>query len=87
MSVREIPAAYEFKCDVCGAVVEGTSNSRPTFWGELNVIKDAHDYQGCAVADGSVKRLLCEKCLSAIGKAVNDTAEELRAAAQKKGAQ
>ena len=60
MSVREIPATKEWCCDVCKATV--VAPSRPPYWANLHLQQDAHDYQGAAVADGSIKLLLCHKC-------------------------
>jgi hypothetical protein len=77
MSVREIPPAFEYTCDLCGAIhlQENASghytDSRPPHWGRLTVAQDAHDWQGQAVADGTIKRLLCNKCLSRMCDAIN----------------
>lgn len=50
--------------------------------GVLTVKRDALDYQrGCAVADATVKRDLCDECMDAIETAINDAAEERRSRA------
>ena len=77
MAVREIPKAFEYVCDLCGAVHRQEnasghySNSRPPYWISVNVGADAHDFQGAAVADASVKRLLCDKCGPRVVAAIN----------------
>lgn len=72
MGVREISASYEFVCDGCGLVEKRPSNSRPAYWTGLHIEAHAYDYQGCAVADASVKRLLCQDCTSEAHKAINN---------------
>lgn len=71
MAVRKIEASYEHVCDGCGAVERTASTSRPKYWADLHILQDAYDYQGCAVADGSVKRLLCRECASDVADWVN----------------
>lgn len=69
MAVREIPATKEWCCDIC-AKTEVRAN-RPAYWANLHLQQDAYDYQGTAVADASVKRLLCSKCREAVIAAIN----------------
>ena len=38
---------------------------------QLTLAQDAHDFQGAAVADGTIKRLLCESCTGLVGVAIN----------------
>jgi len=71
MATRKIPEAFEHICDGCKKTETSASSSRPKFWSTLTISRDAYDYQGCAVADASVSRLLCENCTSAVTKAVN----------------
>jgi hypothetical protein len=79
MAIREVPRSYVYTCDGCGE--EHTqenanghySNSRPSYWSKLKIEKDAYDYQGAPVADGSVELLLCNKCTSAIIESINTT--------------
>lgn len=78
MAVREIPAAFEMVCDGCGAVEKAPTWNRPKYWSDFHILRDAYDYQGCAVADGSVKLLLCLKCGEAAAKALNETLERAR---------
>lgn len=79
MGIREIAASYEFVCDGCGKVEKKQSNSRPSHWAGLHISADAYDYQGCAVADASVNRLLCPICTDATHKAINTVMTVIRA--------
>lgn len=73
MAVREIPASYEYVCDGCKkAVTSPKKIGRPTYWATLVVEQDAYDYQGCAVADGTVRRLLCRDCTETASMAINE---------------
>ena len=72
MAVREIPASYESTCDGCGAKYASASKSRPPHWSNLIIERDAYDFQGCAVADGTIRRLLCDVCANAAAKAINE---------------
>jgi hypothetical protein len=65
MSVREIPATKEWCCDLCQKTV--VAPSRPPHWANLHLQQDAHDYQGAAVADASIKRLARDAALQEIG--------------------
>lgn len=71
MPVREIAASFEFVCDGCGKVKAKKNNSRPCYWTHLHIQRDAYDFQGAAVADASVKRLLCDKCSPLVFDAIN----------------
>jgi hypothetical protein len=81
MAVREIAASYEAVCDCCKAVEIMASKGRPKYWCDLHILRDAYDFQGCAVADGSVKLLLCLKCGEAATKAMNAVFDDVRARA------
>jgi len=77
MSITEIPRAFLYKCDVCGAehIQEGASgyytNSRPPHWAMLRIEQTAYDYQGAACADGTIERLLCDACRGEAIKVIN----------------
>ncbi len=71
MSVREIAASFEITCDGCKAVVSQHHKNRPPHWVDLHILRDAYDFQGAAVADASVKRLLCDDCASKVFAAIN----------------
>ncbi len=71
MGSRIIPQRYAFICDKCEKQEESSVQRRPSYWTELHWIKDALDYQGNAVADGSIKLLLCDKCSTIVMKALN----------------
>lgn len=81
MAMREIPAAFEFTCDGCGVTRSGRTKDRPAYWGELILAQDAYDYQGCAVADGTIRHTLCDECRRAVIATVN-TAIAARASLQ-----
>lgn len=83
MAIREIAASFEVVCDCCRETETMTSKHRPKYWSDFNILRDAYDFQGHAVADGSVKLLLCLKCSDAVAKAVNNTVDDLRAAIAK----
>lgn len=83
MAVREIAAKFEMVCDGCGAVQASVSKSRPAHWSDFHILRDAYDFQGAAVADGSVKLLLCLECGGLAAKAVNAAIDERRAALAK----
>lgn len=86
MGMREIPAAYEFTCDSCKTTASQNSNSRPAYWCELVIAQEAYDYQGCAVADGTIRRLLCNDCRLAVIEGVNASIEQRRAFLAKENA-
>ena len=69
MAIREIAATKEWCCDLCK--LTEIMPSRPSYWANLHIQQDAYDYQGAAVADGSIKRLLCSKCREAVVAAIN----------------
>jgi len=77
MAIQEIPKAFLYICDGCGAehLQKNASghytNSTPAHWATLILRQDAYDFQGCAVADGTITRLLCEECTSKATKAIN----------------
>lgn len=71
MGTREIPQSFEHKCDGCGKLETTKSKSRPPYWSNFTLAMDAYDFQGCAVADGSVHRLLCRDCTKAVADAMN----------------
>ena len=80
MGVKEIPREFLHTCDGCGVEHRKGSDSRPAHWGTLKLEQYAYDYQGAAVADGTVSMLLCSKCSdtaweaarAAIAKAVGE---------------
>lgn len=78
MAIREIAASFEHICDGCQTVKTSLSKSRPKYWCDFHILRDAYDFQGCAVADASVKRTLCGDCSTAAAEAVNKAIEERR---------
>lgn len=77
MTIREIPRAFEYVCDLCSAahLQENAgghySDSRPPRWSRLTVARSAYDFQGSAVADGTITRLLCADCSERVIVAIN----------------
>lgn len=80
MGSREIPATFEHTCDSCGASKTTKAQTRPSYWSNLTIGRDAYDYHGIAVADGTIKRLLCDGCSDKATKALNQIATEAREA-------
>lgn len=80
MAVREIPGAFDHICDGCKSTERTNSKSRPKYWSDFHILRDAYDYQGCAAADGSVKLLLCIECGNLAATAVNRAIDERLAA-------
>lgn len=78
MGVREVPASFEHVCDGCKSIETSATKSRLKYWCDFHILRDAYDFQGCAVADGSVKLLLCLACSEAATKAVNAAIDERR---------
>ena len=80
MSARVIPTQYIYECDACGSnFVSEQKVDRPPHWCEFIIARDAYDWQGHAVADGTIKRLLCEPCGEVVSKAINGALSERRA--------
>lgn len=84
MAIREIPKAFDYICDVCAKTHRQENagghytDSRPPQWANLIIRQDAYDYQGQAVADGSVTRLLCNGCRAGVMEVINRWAEGRR---------
>lgn len=84
MAIREIPKAFDYICDVCGKTHRQENagghytDSRPPYWATLIVSQDAYDFQGTAVADATIRRLLCDDCRSSAIKAINDWAADAK---------
>lgn len=72
MTMKEIPQSFLYTCDGCGKEENLKTRTRPRRWVELNILADAYDYQGAAVADASSHRILCEKCYEFLGRAINE---------------
>lgn len=73
MSIREIPRAFEYRCDRCGATHVGYyTESTPPSWATLKWRSD----KWALWADGQgalSTQLLCETCAEAVSRAINDT--------------
>lgn len=73
MAIKGIPESWVYICDACRAEsAEKTKVRFPKYWSILTVSQDSYDYQGCAVADGAVTRLLCMECTELVTKAINE---------------
>lgn len=79
MAIREIPTSFIYSCDACGAEHEQKNasghyaNGLPDHWRRLEVHQHGYDPQGHAVADATIKRLLCPDCGEKAVAAVNAT--------------
>lgn len=77
MGITEIPRSFIYTCDGCGEQHKQENagghytDSRPPRWSRLTLARDAHDFHGIAVADDSIKRLLCESCSTKVAQAIN----------------
>lgn len=71
MPVREISTSYEYVCDGCSNTISQPTKNRPKYWTTLSIGRDAYDYSGAAVADGSIHRILCGNCSTAVYTAMN----------------
>ena len=78
MSRKEIPAKSVITCDCCGVACAGGNYVHE---GKLTLTRAALDFQGCPVADATIRLDLCDRCNSEIGSAINEAANRLRAAA------
>ena len=79
MAIRVIPTKTIFVCDGCGKEVDSDHPlrlDRPKYWASLRVEADAYDFQGQAVADGSVRLLLCDECKTVVTEAVREALKE-----------
>ena len=75
MSTRAVPETKIWICDGCKKEVEG--KHKPNHWTQLKWLRDAHDYQGHAVASDNLERDLCGHCSGILGTAINDAFETL----------
>jgi hypothetical protein len=82
MAVTEVYATWRATCDCCKATEEMVSKGRPKHWIDLHILRDAYDFHDCAVADGSVKLLLCTTCADSALKAMNTSFDKARALTQ-----
>lgn len=64
---KQIPAITEIYCDVCKILCDKSNRPRS---GHLDLHKDALDYGGCPVADGSYHLDLCDGCLDKIDDSI-----------------
>jgi hypothetical protein len=80
MAIREQPVAWIFTCDGCGATETQPSKTRPKYWSDLHILRDAYDYQGAAVGDGAVKLTICLGCGEAATKAINAALDQRKSA-------
>jgi len=82
MSTQVIPQQVIITCDCCKVTcTRSFGPGRRVAEGRVTVKQHALDFQGSACADGTVTFDLCDSCLSAVSKAINDTAQAIRAAA------
>lgn len=82
MGLNRIPPTYEHICDGCKATHVSASSARPRYWCDLTVAQEAYDFQGNAVANGSIERLLCPICKEKVVAAINSAMSDLPAKSQ-----
>lgn len=75
MTKKQIPAQTITTCDCCGVECKGSNYVHE---GKLTLTRAALDFQGCPVADATIRLDLCDRCNSAIGDAVSKCAESIR---------
>lgn len=80
MAIRTIPASFEYGCDCKGCDARHVqdhkaTNDVPVGWVRLALIQHAVDFQGAAVGDASISRLLCPKHAEAVRQAINRAGE------------
>lgn len=79
MGIEQIPETFRYVCDACGKSEVLKFKARyPRQWGQLDVIVDAYDFQGAAVGDGSIYRMLCPHCLDVVTTAINVACKGLK---------
>ena len=78
MAVSEITASWRATCDCCKVAEVMPAKGRPKYWSDFQILRYAYDFQGYAVADGSLKLLLCLTCSDATTKAINTTFDEIQ---------
>lgn len=71
MSTRTIPAQTIVTCDCCKR-----SGTRRVKSAAIVLHRNALDWHGDPVADGTIRFDLCDECESLIAKAINAVAEE-----------
>lgn len=57
---------------MCGKTEVQDKRARPDFWADLTLARDAYDYQGYPVADGTVSILLCGTCADGVVRYINE---------------
>ena len=82
MTRKAILASTVITCDCCGVECAGSNYVHE---GKLTLTRAALDFQGCPVADASIRLDLCDRCNSEIGSAINEAASRLRAAIRARG--
>lgn len=73
MATARIPEQYAHTCDSCQQVVTTPTSARPKYWAKLIIQQDSYDFQGAAVADGSIERILCRECIERAVTAINES--------------
>lgn len=74
MSIKSVPESKVWICDGCNTEVE--SKHKPSYWTKLKWLRDAHDFQGHAVASDNVERDFCMACSGKLATAINDAFSE-----------
>lgn len=69
MSRKAIPAQVVITCDCCGVECAGGNYVHE---GKLTLTRATLDFQGCPVADASIRLDLCDPCNSVLGAAIKE---------------
>lgn len=75
MTSTKIPERWRHKCDSCGIVSEHELQHRPEHWCQLILKRAATDFQGNAVGENNINRLVCADCTNLLVQAVYDVEE------------
>lgn len=70
-----IPSKCIITCDACGLQGERGRTSNFRYNGGVVVERDALDFQGAPVANATVRRDLCDDCVTDLSEVVNKWAE------------
>ena len=76
MTTKVIPERKVTTCDCCGVECQGSNFVHE---GKLALRRAGLDFQGCPVADATVRMDLCDRCNDKIAHAINAACTSIRA--------